>query len=260
MYKNMILEEMGDYDAALSHLDKSWGKIVDKLAAKEKRAFFLLKLGRPEARNAYESLLERNVENLAYHAGLAATYGFEEGTVLSEEQQQELLDIYNGLQKKYPRANAARRTPLDFCTGERFVKVADLYIRKKLRSGIPSLYSDLLPLYKSQDKVELLQKLEESMLASLESTGKFPASEAEPEPKEESPMVIMWLWMLLANHYERNGMPEKALVHIDKAIEHTPSCVELYLCKARIYKHHGNTKAAAVCMERHVAWTLLTAT
>lgn len=252
LYKNMILEEMGDYEQALKHLEKSSGKIVDKLAAKEKRAYFLVKLDRlEEARTEYESLMERNVENLAYHSGLQATYGLvEDGAPLEEAKEVELLELYNGMQKKFPRANACRRIPLDFCTGERFVTVADLYIRKKLRSGIPSLYSDLLPLYKNAAKVELLQKLEESMLVSLEATGKFPVSEAEPEPKEESPMVIMWLWMLLANHYERNGMPKQALILIDKAIEHTPSCVELYLCKARIYKHHGNTKAAAICMEK----------
>ena len=35
-----------------------------------------------------------------------------------------------------------------------------------------------------------------------------------------------------------------------QAIEHTPSCVELYLCKGRIYGHHGNSKAAATCVEK----------
>ena len=36
---------------------------------------------------------------------------------------------------------------------QRFSVVADIYIRKKLRSGIPSLYSDLLPLYTNAGKV-----------------------------------------------------------------------------------------------------------
>jgi len=130
------------------------------------------------------------------------------------------------------------------------VAAADSYIRRKLRSGIPSLYSDLLPLYKNPDKVALLSQLLESMVASLEAKNEFAASEEEPSPKVESPMVIMWMWKLLANHYERTGEPLKAIEFVNKAITHTPSCVELYLCKGRIYKHHGNTKAAAECLEK----------
>jgi len=255
-YKMSIVEEQGNHEEALSILDTNWDKIVDKLGAREKRASFLLALGREEARGSYEKLIERNVENLAYHVGLQATYGFDDNnSELAEAQEVQLLELYHSLQKKHPRANACKRLPLDFCTGDRFATAADLYIRKKLRSGIPSLYSDLLSFYKSDSakdktKIEQLGQLQETMLAALVSTGKFPVSVAEPVPKEESPMVLMWLWKLLANHYERIGEPVKAIQFINKAIDHTPSCIELYMCKARIYKHHGNTKAAACCMEK----------
>jgi len=37
MYKNMVLEEMGDYKRALSHLEQFKTKVVDRLSWKEKR-------------------------------------------------------------------------------------------------------------------------------------------------------------------------------------------------------------------------------
>jgi peptide alpha-N-acetyltransferase len=252
MYKNMIIEQMGKIDDALAHLDANWDEIVDKLGARKKRASFLLQLGREEeAQEAYMSLIQTNVENLEYHEGLRRAHGLlSDEAEATEEQQEKLVELYTQLCAAHPRANAPRRVPLDFCTGEKFVQAADSYIRRKLRSGIPSLYSDLLPLYKNPEKVAALEQLEEQMLASLEATQKFPPSAEEPEPQEETPMVIMWTWKLLANHFERTGQPTRALEMINKAIDHTPSCVELYLCKGRIYKHHGNTKAASACMEK----------
>jgi len=251
MYTNMIMEEMGNYQGALEHLDANWEKIVDKLGATQKRAEFLVKLDRcDDAKLAYSGLLKMNPENLQYHTGLHLAHGLSAAEDPSPETEAQLRDLTVELTKQHPRAHAVQRVRLDFNTGENFLEAADEYVRKRLRSGIPSLYSDLLPLYKNPTKVAALEGLFENMLASLTADGKFQPSKAEPEPAEEGPMVIMWLWNVMANHYERTGKPVKAMELIDKAIEHTPSCVELYLCKGRIYKHHGNTKAAASCMEK----------
>jgi len=58
-------------------------------------------------------------------------------------------------------------------------------------------------------------------------------------------MVGMWLQLLLGNHYDRAGDPVKALECVERGIEHTPTSIELQLCKARVLKHHGNVKHAA---------------
>ena len=123
------------------------------------------------------------------------------------------------------------------------------YIRKFLRRGIQSLFSDLKPLYASRSKVELLSALYHELLASLQSTGEFPATASEPEPPTEGPMVLMWLNLLLANHYDRAGQPLEALKCIEQGIEHTPTCIELLLCKARVLKHHGDMSQAAEVMD-----------
>jgi hypothetical protein len=41
MYKNMVLEEMGDYKRALAHLEQFKSKVVDRLSWKEKRGMYL---------------------------------------------------------------------------------------------------------------------------------------------------------------------------------------------------------------------------
>ena len=35
--------------------------------------------------------------------------------------------------------------------------------------------------------------------------------------QEEGPMIVMWLYKLLANHYDRVGQPVRALEMIDQA-------------------------------------------
>ena len=41
----------------------------------------------------------------------------------------------------------------------------------------------------------------------------------------------------------------RALALVDKAIEHTPTLIELYVVKARILKHAGDIFEAVKCLE-----------
>jgi hypothetical protein len=82
LYKNMLIEESNNFEAALNELDKVEAKIVDKLSLKEKRGFtlnnlitleaeFLIKLNRlTEAEKQYKELMHINPENRKYHLGL----------------------------------------------------------------------------------------------------------------------------------------------------------------------------------------------
>lgn len=46
----------------------------------------------------------------------------------------------------------------------------------------------------------------------------------------------VWLNFFLAQHYDIAGDQAKALEHVNKAIEHTPTVIELYMIKAKILK------------------------
>jgi len=66
----------------------------------------------------------------------------------------------------------------------------------------------------------------------------------------EPPSTILWVLVYLAQHYSRRKQVETALKYIDEAIEHTPTVLDLYLVKARIYKHAGDPVTAAQFVEK----------
>ena len=111
--------------------------------------------------------------------------------------------------------------------GDEFVAAANTYVRKFLRRGVTSLFSDLKPLYKQSGKAALLGTLFERILASLRTNGAFPEqpdsqspaqgrAEAEPAaedsapsgsepPAAEGPQAELWTTFYLAQHYDRMG-------------------------------------------------------
>eukprot|EP01120_Amphizonella_sp_Union-15-10_P007166 TRINITY_DN238_c0_g2_i3.p1 TRINITY_DN238_c0_g2~~TRINITY_DN238_c0_g2_i3.p1 ORF type:complete len:490 (-),score=108.09 TRINITY_DN238_c0_g2_i3:114-1583(-) len=55
--------------------------------------------------------------------------------------------------------------------------------------------------------------------------------------------------MFLSQHYCQIGNTKKALEVINRAIKHTPTVIDLYLIKARIYKKAGDAKVASEWLE-----------
>jgi len=241
LYKNQILEEQGKPDATLAHLEKSEPLIVDKLSYREKRGELLLNLARNiEAEEVYRELITINSDNHAYHKGLLAALGHQQDGVTSDADQEKLIAVYASLQEKYPRSNAAKRMPLNFLTGERFKTAFGSYVKPFLRKGVPSLFSDIKPLYKDASKVKLMGELMEENLSLLRTQQKL-VGEAEVDP----PITILWVLEYLSNHHDRTGDSIKALAHINEALEYTPTVIDLHLTKARIFKHAGDLGAAS---------------
>lgn len=58
--------------------------------------------------------------------------------------------------------------------GAEFVSAADAYVRRFIDRGIPSLFSDLKPLYADTTKAAALQELFEGYAAALRTTGSMP--------------------------------------------------------------------------------------
>lgn len=59
--------------------------------------------------------------------------------------------------------------------------------------------------------------------------------------KEEPPTTLLWVQYFLAQHYNQIGQQTLALEYINAAIESTPTLIELFLVKAKIYKVCTNT-------------------
>lgn len=54
--------------------------------------------------------------------------------------------------------------------------------------------------------------------------------------KEEPPTTLLWVQYFLAQHFDFIGQPSLALEYINAAIDSTPTLIELFVIKAKIYK------------------------
>uniref|UniRef100_A0AAR2JZP6 N(alpha)-acetyltransferase 15, NatA auxiliary subunit a n=1 Tax=Pygocentrus nattereri TaxID=42514 RepID=A0AAR2JZP6_PYGNA len=219
LYQNQVLREAGLLKEALEHLTTYEKQICDKLAVEETRGELLLNLRRfEESADVYRRLQERNPENWSYYRGLEKA--------LKPATTEERLKIYEEAWVKYPKGLVPRRLPLNFLSGEKFRECLDKYLRMNFSKGCPPVFTTLKPLYQDKDKVSNY-------------------SYAEEEP----PTTLLWVQYFLAQHYDQIGQQTLALEYINAAIESTPTLIELFLVKAKIYKHAGNIREAARWMD-----------
>lgn len=54
--------------------------------------------------------------------------------------------------------------------------------------------------------------------------------------KAEPPTTLLWVQYFLAQHFDFTDRPSLALDYINAAIDSTPTLIELFLIKAKIYK------------------------
>lgn len=99
---------------------------------------------------------------------------------------------------------------------------------------MPPLFVDLRSLYTDQDKVNIIQSLVLQYKEALKAHGHF--SNKEKDQPQEPASALLWTYFYLAQHYDFLGITEEALREIDVAIHHTPTLIELFVTKGRIYK------------------------
>jgi len=255
LYKNMIFEESGNIQAAFQHLESIEKHIVDKLLFKEKRAKYLHELGKKdEAEKQFQELLSVNPDNHEYHKGLLVTaLQLKEPAALhtlNSQQIDEMLHLYASLENQFPKNDTVIRLPLNYIPANhpKFASRLASYIKPKLRKGVPSLFMDLKNLYKDPVKAQAIDQLFSSYLQSLERENKFP-DETNADWKE-SPAVLLWTLFYLGHHYDALGETEKAFQTVDRAIQHTPTVIELYMLKGKLYRHAGSILQASDQYER----------
>ncbi|XP_030457569.1 N-terminal acetyltransferase A complex auxiliary subunit NAA15 isoform X2 [Syzygium oleosum] len=242
LYKISLMEECGFLERALEELYKKESKILDRLACREQEVSLLVKLGRlEEGGKLYRLLLSMNPDNYSYYEGLQKCAGLyrADGQYSSDEIVQ-LISLYGSLGEQFAWSSAVKRIPLDFLQGDKLREAAINYIRPLLTKGVPSLFSDLSPLYDHPGKADILEQLFLELEHSITTTKGYPGRE-----EKEPPSTLMWTLFLLAQHYDRRGQFDVALSKIDEAIKHTPTVIDLYSVKSRILKHAGDLTAAA---------------
>jgi tetratricopeptide (TPR) repeat protein len=66
---------------------------------------------------------------------------------------------------------------------------------------------------------------------------------------QELPSTAVWVYYFLAQHFMWHKKFESALQYVEKAIDHTPTLVDLYTLKAKIYKKSGDSAKASEFMD-----------
>ncbi|EMP34362.1 N-alpha-acetyltransferase 16, NatA auxiliary subunit [Chelonia mydas] len=161
---------------------------------------------------------------------------------------EERLQIYEEVSKRHPRAVSPRRLPLNFVPGETFRELMDKFLRVNFSKGCPPLFTTLKSLYYNTEKARvILLLLSVHTITSNHSntSGVLPDENGEKEP----PTTLLWVRYFLAQHFDKLGQCSLALEYINAAIASTPTLIELFYLKAKIYKHVGNLKEAAKWMD-----------
>uniref|UniRef100_A0A2K6F4N0 N-alpha-acetyltransferase 16, NatA auxiliary subunit n=1 Tax=Propithecus coquereli TaxID=379532 RepID=A0A2K6F4N0_PROCO len=214
LYQNQVMREADLFQESLEHIETYEKQICDKLLVEEIKGEILLKLGRlKEASEVFKNLIDRNAENWCYYEGLEKA--------LQLSTLEERLQIYEEISKQHPRAISPRRLPLNLVPGEKFRELMDKFLRVNFSKGCPPLFTTLKSLYYNTEK------------------------NGEKEP----PTTLLWVQYFLAQHFDKLGQYSLALDYINAAIASTPTLIELFYMKAKIYKHIGNLKEAAKWMD-----------
>lgn len=240
---------------AISVLEKGMSDVLNVDKGKEMLAILYGYSGEKEkSRRLWEDLLDINEENYLYYRGLECCVldmwdkfdsfkGMQlpSRQILSDEQRDTLRSLYKDLHAKHPRSNAVSFIQLYFLQGDEFKQLLNIRIMKAVRKGIPSFFSCLKILVHTDiEKLKILKRMVEDHYSSLTSSGHL-----MNETEEEEPYVVLWLLLLLAQIEDCEGHFDKALSYLETAYEHTPTCYDLYVVKAKVLRHSGDLKGAA---------------
>ncbi|KAF2078273.1 hypothetical protein CYY_000463 [Polysphondylium violaceum] len=248
LYRCMLLTELGEYDKAIEMLVKEEKNILDKLWAKQKHGeILILKNNKQDAEKIFRELLKLNSDNLTIHKKIWECRGIPDFTkdnfdhsTLTEEQIKFLTSFYKDLNNTYPKSLLIQKVPLMFTQDrEQFTQFLSKYINHFLAKGIPSLFNNLKGLYNNATKVEIIENTFKATLESLEKKSTFPNQE-----EQQSPSSVLWTLYYLAQHFDKLNNYEQSLSYIDQGIKHTPTCLDLYIIKAKLFKHQGNISGA----------------
>jgi len=244
LYQNLVLREAQQYEDALRHIQVHETSIHNKLAVAEIKCDLYMRLNHNDrAGTLLRDLIERNTENKKYY--------YMSEKCLNLTNIDEKSKFYEDLIEKYPKADAPKQIQLQFLTGEAFVKAISAYLQRGFQKGVPSLFQSVKFLYAVPEKVRIIDSLLQTQLNNINQCGTFEASTDRTNTNDgiEPATSLLWLQYYLAQHYDYLGDTTKAFEYIEQAICDTPTLVELYMFKAKIFKHVGDFQTAASLMD-----------
>lgn len=176
---------------------------------------------------------------MKYYYEILKIHGFDIAKnkgVFTAEEQARIEEIIATYEKNLPKASAHQRILLKLLTGDSFKQRLWTYSRPLIVKGAPALIMDLkTDIYRDASKTQILEDMLLTNLASMEANMTLLG-----ESEEQDPTVHLWLLYFTSQHFYFRRDFERALSYIDAAIAHTPTVVDLYVLKAKIYKRSGD--------------------
>ena len=188
-----------------------------------------------------------NSSNQKYYYEILKLYGFDAKTnqKFNEAEETKIEEILAEYEKNLPKSTTHLRLQLKLLSGERFERKLWSYAKPLIVKGAPALLIDLkADIYKDTAKTQAVEKLILNNLASMEKSNTLVGEE-----EEQDPTVHLWLMYFASQHFYFLRNFERAFTFIEKAIEHTPTVVDLYVLKAKIYKRAGDKQRACALYE-----------
>lgn len=236
LYKARILEELNRYGEMLDFLITNRTKIRDTPTWNELATRAALGCQNfPEAEKLVLELLSINSENPVYFS-----WFFRAKQLLTDEQK---LQGLKELKEKFPKSTAVEREELN-CLHENILDKLPEYLTKRIRKGIPSIFSDIKALLTEQPRGHIILEFVKENVQSLTNEKKFLNSD-----KIEQPQNLMWMLYLHTQLLDFFKMHDEAIEVVNKAITHTPTVPDLYLFRAKVLKHQGQLDKAAQSAE-----------
>jgi peptide alpha-N-acetyltransferase len=207
----------------------------------------LMELKQDEALNIIDFLLSTMPENAEYHKLYYRAKGVPD--IFDPSRASDALPLIRDLIKKQPneglttllRIHELRVVP----TVEEFKELLSIFLIKQFEKCVPSVFAQIQPIYSNSAKVQAIQEVLEALKESLSTSKNYPNGTAAP-----TAMSLLWTLYVLSQHYIEVGDHKKALELINQAIDHTPTFIELYMVKAKVFKRQGAYTEAAVHMQK----------
>jgi peptide alpha-N-acetyltransferase len=138
-------------------------------------------------------------------------------TTLTDEEEDAVIQFFDELENAHPKSDALQRLILFFLAGARFEKRCDLFLRKRIRKGIPSLFKMIRPLYFQDGKAAIVEKLLHQYVKCLQEEiawfGPVLGEDAKTPTydEEEAPSCYLFSLMVLGEHYDFMASQRKPL-------------------------------------------------
>ncbi|EFC46499.1 predicted protein, partial [Naegleria gruberi] len=273
LYLAQMMYENGQYKECADSLLANTKFLADELSTLELLADCYIKLNQLDhAKKIALQLIKKNSEDYSYYGKYQLACGFNtsenrfllDDSKSNNNQQEEvalkLFEMYTtseDLKEFREKSPVLKMIILSLCppynnsNDERFKKELNSFVEPYFTKTIPSLFKTLKSIYQKQTcKIALIEQAMLERMNQEESNTTSNTSNTSTTTTNKDPTILLWIYVYLSQHYDAIHQYDKALEYVNRAIEHTPTLIELYMLKAKFYKHLFNTEQAALCMEQ----------